>query len=875
MFNGKKEPSSSSSSNNSNNTTIEGNQDTPNQPFTGIYGNSSLVKFSQFSFKIHLKEKATLPDKEPEAIINEPVNPISYFLFQLLGINYTKETVYYMLPKLFYIREHLKTGKYLAQIDEILNPTKEKTYFEYSNGFDHDFRRNWSKIVKYYTNIIEYETEALLKYFTEEFDKNVLYSFTENEKDNKKVFTHDHEKLFIGSDLDKVRTESFIVIYELFSRYCDILALETDKNIIPDEKYLENFFGVLYTTVSAGNVYIFLKNNRSILVYDLKRHLKSETTDKNVYTNTIFPIDLDRNIYILHFNEKITEVEDNDRNILIKTESGKIYINGYDDGYKLPIIDHNYDNENDPRAIVNFLYYTDSTNLRKLINYKDTVFVVRSEYVEIIGKVPYTIRNYVTNKENADGTGYHKWYTDIAITDLYVVDGEETTVLLCVDQEKHIYFYGNGHDALKHQLDLGDFDKIKQILLFRFNIIVLYTNNEVISFNFLQETKETIDNSETSGNITKLIPVETDSFIAETVFNSKFGIIYNYYAHGDNSNYRFGIKDETYLDTLNFLINLSNYEVDVETSIKIKQVVSYHNRIMILLENGILMGCGNNGGYFTLKNTSEDDFSKFVTLRTVEEPIDSFSTNAEDRHSRPLVTFKIHESVICSGINCIYGKDVYGNNEAHVDDFGYYDEYDEVGGEEWQSYYAYNDFLKDINYAFNSFYTINTGTPPSLVTKDIYTLEQLKRTILLFHNDETVTLFNTIKYLSRDLVDRYSGNKLSLANKIQFNNFNIYANINYFLEVYIQSVINNEELTELTSFDVSLLQFANLLAMLAENKYAIINLNTIELTKYKQICDVNIPSITFYESLKHSSLVNKFRTLSLWTGLGLSDYPKN
>ena len=596
------------------------------------------------------------PEDEKNIIRNAELppslTPIIYSLYSIIGIDYTKRTVYNLVRKLDRFRytiqyeenpvfenvmEDIIDEKYKVRIKKVVSKKEPAQRI-----------RMYKEMYKYYTSIIDLSNDQLNEKF-----RYVIEALTEeyNELDTTSKSTDlfsDKELFITGNNMSNVRGKAFIIFYELMYRLFNIIDLSAYVNKIPDKTYVSKFFNIEYITLSNGLVYILLKNCKNFLVFDLEKKIKSitevNTIEEGSYQyHTIKLINKVRGIYMFSFGSPIVKIKYNEDNMILFLEDENILVNGSNANGK--ILDNDTTEYIKFRSLTN-KYRENGSEINKMkITPNYIVSLYKTGVIHINGK-PHSDLIFNENNTIKINSNYlvykniNKLNKQVIFSDFYISEGEN--VMITYSSDKRIYFSNyNTENSVLDFVALDDLIDITDVFLLNAETslepetpIECYNNGEIYNVTldadisslrqiilndkaliFVKGSKIFIKGSYADiVNSTYLIDLKTEEgFYINKVFecvdsgmiiesikkNEDETYSFRYHSFGKNN---YGRNGNETTDLINLYDISDDVCVDsigtVDYSIRIIKFVSDVNRTMILNSSNVVLGAGLNGGYF-------------------------------------------------------------------------------------------------------------------------------------------------------------------------------------------------------------------------------------------------------------------------------------
>ena len=390
-----------------------------------------------------------------------------------------------------------------------------------------------------------------------------------------------------------IKEKALVSFFELICRFFDIIDINVYSNITPTSQYVDGFFKIQKAIVSNDILYIFLHDSKNVLVYDFENKLALENIDPNENVKYTV-IDNTRHIYSISFSSKIKNMVYTQDNLILFLANGVKLINGSNENHKITTDDSPY-----YAHFIDFNYFSSlSINFIKI--YKKHIYLMDSKSIIRIYGDPQNNNPLFENATHISDNIYkntnYKNNSDFSLS-----ENEENIILL-------------SDESIGKKFAFNDFD----IEVVDDKIITLTKHDENHTVLTFDVSSSNIANS-TLSNIFRLT---NDALILE--YKDKNSNSYYYYILGNtNTNNRLGYSSDNFEnkdDELSELHDITefiqvNKNGEIDNSVRIKEIETFENRTLILMDNGLLFGSGKNDGYFVaVANNSSNELENTEIL---------------------------------------------------------------------------------------------------------------------------------------------------------------------------------------------------------------------------------------------------------------------
>ena len=336
-----------------------------------------------------------------------------------------------------------------------------------------------------------------------------------------------------------------------------------------------------------------LESTKNVLVYDFENKLALENIDPNENVKYTV-IDNTRHIYSISFSSKIKNMVYTQDNLILFLANGVKLINGSNENHKITIDDSPY-----YAHFIDFNYCSSlSINFIKI--YKKHIYLMDSKSIIRIYGDPQNNNPLFENATHISDNIYKN--TNYKNNSDFSLSENEENIILLSDENIGKKFAFNDFD-----IEVVD-DKI--ITLTKHD-----ENHTVLTFDV---SSSNIANS----SLSNIFRLTNDALILEYKDNNSNS--YYYYILGNtNTDNRLGYSSDNFEnkdDELSELHDITefiqvNKNGEIDNSIRIKEIETFENRTLILMDNGLLFGSGKNDGYFVaVANNSSNELENTEIL---------------------------------------------------------------------------------------------------------------------------------------------------------------------------------------------------------------------------------------------------------------------
>ena len=522
-------------------------------------------------------------------------NVISNAFEQIFGKKYFNNIFQYIIPRLVRFRHILKCEN---------NPSFDLSFKDYvenntiilpkvlSKNDEFTILNTYKRIFIYYSKIINGSTKNLLDQFDSIVKENTNH-YLEINSFKPGVFPFIEENTFYNNAYLDIKEKALVSFFELICRFFDIIDINVYSNITPTSQYVDGFFKIQKAIVSNDILYIFLHDSKNVLVYDFENKLALENIDPNENVKYTV-IDNTRHIYSISFSSKIKNMVYTQDNLILFLANGVKLINGSNENHKITTDDSPY-----YAHFIDFNYCSSlSINFIKI--YKKHIYLMDSKSIIRIYGDPQNNNPLFENATHISDNIYkntnYKNNSDFSLS-----ENEENIILL-------------SDESIGKKFAFNDFD----IEVVDDKIITLTKHDENHTVLTFDVSSSNIANS-TLSNIFRLT---NDALILEYKDNNSNS--YYYYILGNtNTDNRLGYSSDNFEnkdDELSELHDITefiqvNKNGEIDNSVRIKEIETFENRTLILMDNGLLFGSGKNDGYFVaVANNSSNELENTEIL---------------------------------------------------------------------------------------------------------------------------------------------------------------------------------------------------------------------------------------------------------------------
>ena len=522
-------------------------------------------------------------------------NVISNAFEQIFGKKYFNNIFQYIIPRLVRFRHILKCEN---------SPSFDLSFKDYvenntiilpkvlSKNDEFTILNTYKRIFIYYSKIINGSTKNLLDQFDSIVKENTNH-YLEINSFKPGVFPFIEENTFYNNAYLDIKEKALVSFFELICRFFDIIDIDVYSNITPTSQYVDGFFKIQKAIVSNDILYIFLHDSKNVLVYDFENKLALENIDPNENVKYTI-IDNTRHIYSISFSSKIKNMVYTQDNLILFLANGAKLINGSNENHKITIDDSPY-----YAHFIDF-NYSSSLSINFIKIYKKHIYLMDSKSIIRIYGDPQNNNPLFENATHISDNIYkntnYKNNSDFSLS-----ENEENIILL-------------SDESIGKNFAFNDFD----IEVVDDKIITLTKHDENHTVLTFDVSSSNIANS-TLSNIFRLT---NDALILEYKDNNSNS--YYYYILGNtNTDNRLGYSSDNFEnkdDELSELHDITefiqtNKDGEIDNSVRIKEIETFENKTLILMDNGLLFGSGKNDGYFVaVANNSSNELENTEIL---------------------------------------------------------------------------------------------------------------------------------------------------------------------------------------------------------------------------------------------------------------------
>lgn len=556
----------------------------------------------------------------------DKTSAIEYVFKKMLSGDYAKKSVINIIKRLnrikydlLYYRTSCKfEDLYQTRVDKIKNRIIKPIL---SKKESLKVIQKYINIYNFYKKIIDLSNSQLIDKYKAIIENNIT-DYRKTESANISVDLFMNKELFSSdSTLSDIRSEALVILYELTFRFLSIIDINPFDNKIPNEEYINDYFKTNYACISNDIVYIFTKNNKTILMCDYNKKIKNSINDevfeKNIYKyHKIMLGNKVRNLYTAHFGYKILKVKSYNDNLFLFLENGDIVATGSNKNNKISL-----NKETELLKFHKFDYkrfdISESTtdNISKFdVKNNYVIYLKENGDIYVHGNLNSDSifnNNILIQDKNVDNPEYIFYKLNNSnnknekYKDFYVSDDEKTIVLFTTDDKlklctinpdnkisDSIGYFKDITDLLNYDLVTSEegeesititensYNLVRQLILTN-NALLIVKNNIIFikgtyktlegDSNYIKIEKEiTDDNSNyTTSNylINKVFLLENDNLFIEyikiiydetDIENIKTNFNYSYFMYGIDENGVLGSSDESEEPKQLKLIDITN-----------------------------------------------------------------------------------------------------------------------------------------------------------------------------------------------------------------------------------------------------------------------------------------------------------------------------
>ncbi|MGL4949712.1 MAG: hypothetical protein ACRC5M_04960 [Anaeroplasmataceae bacterium] len=582
-------------------------------------------------------------------LVDSELNVVEYTFYQIFGEDYTKNLFEHMLRRLTRFRHILLAER---------NTEFEAAYSDYKNKENKVFKKVLSKtdrssllsryksIFNFYKEIVHLTNEDMIKLF-HTIITDLTNSYIENNSEKSKVFPFLESDIFFNNTLySELREKALVIFYEAVARFYKYINIDPCMNKVPLPEYLNGFFTSRKIVIVNDILYIFLRDSKNILIYDLDKKLLKSNEEKG--RCQFKAINYDRNIYLTSFESPISSIVYSEDNLILFLENGTKMITGKNTNNKIA--------KSDKKEYINFIPFDipEGEVISFIKIYKNHIYSISEDMkgdnykLLIHGDLN---EDYAIKESECD-----------KLRDSFYQKKEfEEFDFLLSDDEKKIHYY-----SVEGGSDVEMFDDFKIVLTGESSLKLVShevsdEDEEIVicQFNYDQEVT-----SYSSNSISGIYRLKNNAAIIEVshIIDPK-EIHYDYFIIGSDKEktFRLGFNEEDYeeSDSLSSIHKISDaIQIDnvgsKDKRVQIKQIESFENRTIILMSNSVAFGSGLNDGYFIQHSNTEGKSNTLETFTILSEDIfcktDGFAVTRNT--SKVLSVF--YNKDTCIGIGSYY-----------------------------------------------------------------------------------------------------------------------------------------------------------------------------------------------------------------------------
>ena len=766
----------------------------------------------------------------------------------IFGSKYYNNVLQYMIPRLLRFRHIIKVEQEpsynLAFEDYVVNSiVKMKKVISKLDDFL--IRTRYKEIYMFYEKIINKTNEELMTLFDEIVRHNV----------EKHLATHSYEEgvlpfieesmFYNNSSYDSIREKALVIFFEIVCRFFDNINVDIYYSTWnPTKQFLDGFFKIQKVINVDDIFYFFLRDSKSVLIYDLQDKLKLEedsdyfnSISDKIYSGQKYTcVDKVRHIYLLSFDSKIMSMVYSDSNAILFLENGSIIANG--------------SNEN------NKILYNDVTKFNRFVtcNYPTSKNI---SYIKIYNThiIIRDVKNNYLIYGNLGSEGLNELYSTATFIENGVYINEnylDKPYFTMSDNEKNIHFY-----------DVEEVGKVFAFDEYTLKIVessIFIHNNEGIKY------KVIFRNLPENASLSNIFKLKNNTFIVE-FYSLDENNDKNYFDYSvclseeiENLPHNYEIYPVTD-DDGSGIHSLNSHYIDLydqysnRVNSTIKQIISTTNKTIILFENGLVAAYGINEGHFiSFQFDLTEDFQIISNELPNHETIYTGIEISKSTSKSLIILYKNDEAIGYGGYHFLgmkHGSTFRTTDEEVINHYN--DEtLDGITNNKFYSYFCTKNCLYFINPIFD---LIATGLLEYIKYKD----EAIGRVIgsLLYMKDMSVT-YNEEAYehIINNLTLESDDNPINSLHTSQ----RLHANLQNFLNH--DSVLLMYGLDDAKYNSVS--KFINLIGLIAENFMAMkttkCKLGNMDFNDFLiSIEDINRKSVYKGEDKEYGIKFNPFR----------------
>ena len=769
-------------------------------------------------------------------------NVISNAFDQIFGKKYFHNIFQYIIPRLVRFRHILKCEN---------NPSFELSFKDcvenntiilpkvLSKNDEFVILNTYKKIYVYYSKIINGSSKNLIDQFDEIVRENTNH-YLEINSFKPGVFPFIEENTFYNNTYQDIKEKALVVFFEMMCRFFEIIDINIYTNETPTSQYVDGFFKIQKAIISNDILYIFLHDSKNVLVYDFENKIALEEIEfsKNAKYKIIDSV---RHIYSISFSSKIKNMVYTQDNIILFLANGKKLINGSNENHKIT-----KDDKNQYAHFIDF-NYTSSLSINFIKIYKKHIYLIDSKSILKIYGDPQNnnplFEDAVYVSDNIYKNTNYKNNTNFSLS-----ENEENLILLTDETIGKKFAFDN------FDIEIID-DKI--VTLTKHD-----ENNTILTFDV---TSSNISNS-TLSNVFRLT---NDALILEYKDNDSES--YYYYILGNtNTDNRLGYSSDSFKnkdDELSELHEITNSiqinkNGELDSSVRIKEIETFENRTLILMDNGLLFGSGKNDGYFVaVANNSHNELENTEILNefTILNPssIDTKITGITTTKNTNKTLVLLYNESYGYGFGSYFflgmrNGSSFRNTDAEVSDRFEDQSIDNKTGPDFYSYFCTKNCIYFINPIFDlmaHFYLSSETFENDSIAHVISSLLFLRDMSITYNEEAYNHIVNNLTILSDEDSPVFANMNHRIYNNIQ----------NYLMhDAMLLMYSNDEEKYNAVS------KFINLIGLMSENFSAMktkkCKINDVPFDEFvRSINDINRKSNFGLEDSRNGIRFNPFR----------------
>jgi hypothetical protein len=769
-------------------------------------------------------------------------NVISNTFDQIFGKKYFHNIFQYIIPRLVRFRHILKCEN---------NPSFELSFKDcvenntiilpkvLSKNDEFVILNTYKKIYVYYSKIINGSSKNLIDQFDEIVRENTNH-YLEINSFKPGVFPFIEENTFYNNTYQDIKEKALVVFFEMMCRFFEIIDINIYTNETPTSQYVDGFFKIQKAIVSNDILYIFLHDSKNVLVYDFENKIALEEIEfsKNAKYKIIDSV---RHIYSISFSSKIKNMVYTQDNIILFLANGKKLINGSNENHKIT-----KDDKNQYAHFIDF-NYSSSLSINFIKIYKKHIYLIDSKSILKIYGDPQNnnplFEDAVYVSDNIYKNTNYKNNINFSLS-----ENEENLILLTDETIGKKFAFDN------FDIEIID-DKI--VTLTKHD-----ENNTVLTFDV---SSSNISNS-TLSNVFRLT---NDALILEYKDNDSES--YYYYILGNtNTDNRLGYSSDSFEnkdDELSELHEITNSiqinkNGELDSSVRIKEIETFENRTLILMDNGLLFGSGKNDGYFVaVANNSHNELENTEVLNefTILNPssIDTKITGITTTKNTNKTLVLLYNELYGYGFGSYFflgmrNGSSFRNTDAEVSDRFEDQSIDHKTGPDFYSYFCTKNCIYFINPIFDlmaHFYLSSETFENDSIAHVISSLLFLRDMSITYNEEAYNHIVNNLTILSDE-------------------DNPVFANMNHHIYNNIQNYLMHDAMLLMYSNDEdkynAVSKFINLIGLMSENFSAMktkkCKINDVPFDEFvRSINDINRKSNFGLEDSRNGIRFNPFR----------------